>query len=477
MTVREFNGTSDELVTNIGSASSMTYGTAAMILKFSTLSGFREFCMIHNVSNAFVANPIGLTNFGAWQVDYNAGGSDFSVNAPIPGTGIWLLAVVRKDTGSSVPRMSMYNYNSGLWTHGNANTTSGDGSAPGAGAFIRFSYLGSSLYFGGRVAARALWANSLPWAATTGGDTAIETSGLKTAAYVWNLTNPTLFQLFNQASTATSVPDLSSAGTGTQASISGTTVISGDDPPGFSFSLTPPQPLAAWNFDEASGGVLDLSGNSRGFSLTGTSARSASGHTSKALTQSSAEIQDGPSLTGLQTPNRTIMAWVYQTAAVTGWVLEFHISSISSGGWGILFLSNQYHIQARHDTTSTTRASAAEPSKNAWHHVAGTYDGANVKLYLDGTLAATTALATGIYTGADIFRVFDASGPQTLIDDVRLYDEALDATAISSLMNTPVTGVPSSGTNVYFSNGAQASGVYEMTTGGILVQRNSIIAK
>jgi hypothetical protein len=33
------------------------------------------------------------------------------------------------------------------------------------------------------------------------------------------------------------------------------------------------------------------------------------------------------------------------------------------------------------------------------------------------------------------------------------------------------------GTNVYFSNGAQASAVYEMTTGGILVQRNSFIIK
>lgn len=237
MTVREFNGTSDELVTDIGAASSMTYGTVAVLLKFSTLSDFREFCMIHSPGNTFVANPIGLTNFSAWQVDYNNGGSDFAAAGPAPSVGPWLLVVARKGTGTVKARLSMYNYSTSTWAHNDANNAIGDGTAPGAGAFIRFSFQGSSLFFGGRIAARALWANSLPWSSDAAGDAAIVASGLATAASSWRSANPTSMWLFNQASVATAVTDVSSAGTAVQTSISGTTVITGDDPPGFDFSL------------------------------------------------------------------------------------------------------------------------------------------------------------------------------------------------------------------------------------------------
>jgi hypothetical protein len=479
MTVREFNGTSDELVTSIGAASDMTYGTAAMLLKFSTLSGFREFCMIHSASNTYVANPIGLSDFSAWQVDYNNGGADFATSAPIPGTGIWILVIARKPAGSSTPRLSMYNYSTGAWTHGDGSGAVGDGTAPGTDAFIRFSYLGSSLFFGGRVAARALWSNSLPWAATSAGDTAIETSGLNFSAYNWKQNSPTLFHLFNQSDTSTPVSDLSTAGTATQTSISGTTVITGDDPPGFSFSLTQPQPLLAWNFDEASGAVLDLSGNGRTWTPgagNGNSARTSSGggHTSLGMTQSIADIATGPSLTGLTTDKRTVMAWVKQTSTITGWLLEFHVSSIDSGSWGILFLSGQVHIQAR-NSSGFVRASGATPSANVWHHIAGTYDGTNVRLYIDGTLTATVALTAPMRTDANTFRVMDQASSLTVWDDARLFDTALSQSEIQTQMNTPVTGAPPSGPNIYFFSGAQATAVYEMTAGGVLVQRNNLI--
>lgn len=251
MTVREFNGTSDELVTDIGAASGMVFGTVAMLLKFSTLSGFHEFCMIHNSGNAFVANPIGLTNFTAFEVNYNTGSSDFSVHNPTPGTDIWLLVVARKATGTSTPRLSMFNYTSGLWTHGDGSAAIADGSAPGVGAVIRFSFQGANSFFGGRVAARALWANSLPWAADTTGDAAIEAAGLKDAASSWLDADPTLFQLFNQPDAATPVEDLSTDGTGGQiGSAIGTAAVEGDDPPGFTFAL-----------GAAFSGSVDLSGS------------------------------------------------------------------------------------------------------------------------------------------------------------------------------------------------------------------------
>lgn len=196
--------------------------------------------------------------------------------------------------------------------------------------------------------------------------------------------------------------------------------------------------LAAYNFDEASGAVLDASGNGRSFTLTGSTVRTSAGHTAQGLTQNVAEVQLGPALTGLQTADRTLMAWVQETTAATGWVVEMYQTGIGSGAWGILFLSSQWHIQAR-NAAGLVRATVARPADNLYHHVAGTYDGTNVRLYLDGVLAATTALASPLRTDADVFRFVDTTSSKVTVDDVRIYDTALDAATITTLMGQPVT--------------------------------------
>lgn len=237
MTVREFNGTSDELVTDIGAASGMVYGTVAALVKFSTVIDFRDWTMLHNSSGSFVWTPVGLTNFGTLHMFTNGASSNSGIT---PGNTSWKLIVVRKATGSTTPRFSVYDYTSATWTHAAGGSTLDDSfSSPGVGGQIRFTYQNSSDFFGGRIAARALWSNSLPWTADAAGDADIEASGLITSASSWAATNPTLLQFFNQADTSTPVTDVSSAGTANQTSISGTTVVTNDDPPGFSFSSGP----------------------------------------------------------------------------------------------------------------------------------------------------------------------------------------------------------------------------------------------
>lgn len=80
--------------------------------------------------------------------------------------------------------------------------------------------------------------------------------------------------------------------------------------------------------------------------------------------------------------------------------------------------------------------SAAYPSLNAWHHLAATYDGATMKLYIDGTLAAsksqsgaitsnTNPLTLGLQPGgseyfggsADEFRVWNIARTQAQIQN------------------------------------------------------------
>lgn len=199
-------------------------------------------------------------------------------------------------------------------------------------------------------------------------------------------------------------------------------------------------PLAAYNFDEESGAILDLSGNGLDIPFAPPAVRAA-GHTDLGLVQTGTGVFLGPAgyAADLLTPNRTIMAWIKDEISITGWVFEFWSAAINSGIWGILFLSSQWHIQAR-NASSLARASIARPTDSQWHHFAGTYDGANVRAYFDGVLAATVPLAGPLRTDGDEFRVQDNSSTSLTTDDVRYFDVALSQAEIVSLMNTPVTG-------------------------------------
>lgn len=94
-----------------------------------------------------------------------------------------------------------------------------------------------------------------------------------------------------------------------------------------------------------------------------------------------------------------------------------------------------------YDTTWRSARSNVDASFDGeWHHVAGTYDGNDVSLYIDGALRATTphvgAIAAQplhpLYIGADCEwpdRTYQGS-----IDDVRLYNSPLSGAQISSVM-------------------------------------------
>lgn len=198
--------------------------------------------------------------------------------------------------------------------------------------------------------------------------------------------------------------------------------------------------LAAYNFDEASGSVIDVTGNGHDFALSGNTVRTVSGHTSQGLTQNSSSIDVGPSPFGL-TPNRTIMMWIKSAASVTdGRVFETVASSDGNSIWEFpLLRDSSWHLQAWNASTFG-RATLTRPTDGNWHHIAGTYDGTNLRAYKDGVLSATTAFsgplrADGSGTTLNIFH----TAPSHIIDDLRVYDEALDATAITALMSQPVT--------------------------------------
>lgn len=201
------------------------------------------------------------------------------------------------------------------------------------------------------------------------------------------------------------------------------------------------EPIAAYNFDEASGDILDVTGNGHDFPLGAiTRVSGESGHGS-AVTNGG--IVNGPAMFG-QTTQRTLMMRVQLPGTLTaGWAFEWHLNSGDTGIWGLLGLTSAGGIgfRARNASGTTAPAFVAQPTDGAWHHYAGTFDGSAVRTYLDGSLVATSStLSGGIATNADVIRMFDVSiGTAPLVDDVRVYSEALDATAIAALVSAPVT--------------------------------------
>jgi hypothetical protein len=82
---------------------------------------------------------------------------------------------------------------------------------------------------------------------------------------------------------------------------------------------------------------------------------------------------------------------------------------------------------------------------NAWHHVAYTYDGANIKLYIDGTLEGTLAATGAVSTVTQDFTIGKYSNSNAYnfwgsIDEVRVWNTARTQTQINSTLYTQLVG-------------------------------------
>jgi len=88
--------------------------------------------------------------------------------------------------------------------------------------------------------------------------------------------------------------------------------------------------------------------------------------------------------------------------------------------------------------TNYPKAGSSPLSTGQWYHLVGTYDGINIKLYVNGVLSATTPQVGNIYLNNEslLIGANDGWGGTTrkftngLIDEVKIYNRALDAIEI-----------------------------------------------
>jgi hypothetical protein len=220
------------------------------------------------------------------------------------------------------------------------------------------------------------------------------------------------------------------------------------------FSGTPSTvaPVVAWAADEGSGTtVADSSGNGR----TGTASSTGwvTGHGTHAKAASGDSTHPGVSL-----QNVTVMSGK-KTATLMGWVNAINLT----GSGDLLEIKNNngttptaislYRPSATSlvayladsNNTQTTTGSWSGTLTGKWHHIAATLSATQLKLYVDGILAATATVAgTGdlgviqmTYAGGT-----DTKSNQAAVNDVRLFDVELSATDVLYFRDTPAQAIP-----------------------------------
>ncbi len=204
--------------------------------------------------------------------------------------------------------------------------------------------------------------------------------------------------------------------------------------------------LAYWTLNEGSGTIAhDSSGNGN----TGTVSGSGSWYWTDGMI-GSALYFGAPSQVAV--PNSASLNPV-QGMTVSAWVNADYWSNnqrilekgTSNNQYAMFINPSGQLVFAVYGVTGGT-AVTTPPSEMAWHHVAGTYDGSLISLYVDGQIVTqqiangqmpitADPLAIGFRPGANIFYYFNG-----IIDDVRIYGSALSAAGITQVYNADSVG-------------------------------------
>jgi hypothetical protein len=108
---------------------------------------------------------------------------------------------------------------------------------------------------------------------------------------------------------------------------------------------------------------------------------------------------------------------------------------------------------------------ANAPSLGSWHHVAGTYNGSSMILYIDGQIAAQQSAYGVLAITSDRLAIGNnpsgsaSNGFSGAMDDVRIYGQALSAAEIAQLYNTDTVGdgIPNWWRQQYFGAGSSTN--------------------
>jgi len=164
----------------------------------------------------------------------------------------------------------------------------------------------------------------------------------------------------------------------------------------------------------------------------------------------------GNSSTFNLTTGMTLSAWIKPTVAATNkFILAKRWSSNSYQIATAGSINPQCSVwigSTRYDAVGSTVISAGN-----WYNIIGTFDGSNVKVYLNGVLEDTTAASGSLKQTSDIVSIAKGLNNNSYnfngsIDEVSLWNSALSSDAITEIYNSGAPNDLESLTNASSSN-------------------------
>ena len=226
-----------------------------------------------------------------------------------------------------------------------------------------------------------------------------------------------------------------------------------------SFAVAQPVPaglVAAYSFNEGTGtSVADASGNGHVGTITAAT-WSTQGRFGNALTfnGTNAWVTVAPTALLNLTTGMTLEAWVLPTAHSANW--NNVVVKERANGETYNLYSNintgvpaAYVVRAAAPGTPLDARGTAPLPLNVWSHLAATYDGATLRLFVNGAQVGSRAVTGALLTSTGVLRIGGNSmwGEffQGTLDEIRVYNRALTTAEIQADMNAPIDAAPADG--------------------------------
>jgi PKD repeat protein len=205
--------------------------------------------------------------------------------------------------------------------------------------------------------------------------------------------------------------------------------------------------VAAYGFEEGSGSVVsDTSGNGNTGTVTGAT-WSTAGRYGNALvfngTNSLVTVNDSAVLD--LSAGMTLEAWINPTILNSQqWMSVIYKPVTTSATVDYVLQGSSRSSEVPSAGVSVSTSNVSGPTilpLNTWSHLAGTYDGTTMRLYVNGVQVASQAQTGTIAASTQPLTI--GANWAGLIDEVRIYNRALGATEVQADMNKAVvTTIP-----------------------------------
>ena len=232
----------------------------------------------------------------------------------------------------------------------------------------------------------------------------------------------------------------------------------------FAFTITtPPNSLTLssglvgwWTFDGkntnwATGITNDVSGNGNNGQLIGmsTSTSPVPGKIGQALSFNNNNYVKAPNSSSLNITGNSITVSFWAKSAIAGAQVGYNglVTKMYTGGGGGYTIytgsgGGLYFIIGANSTTYATGNAGTAQWDRKWHFITAIYDGAYIKMYVDGVNVGTNTAVTGNINDSSAYPLtigsFQGLSPYYFngsLDDVRVYNRALSAGEVQQLYN------------------------------------------